>query len=457
MKKLKIRAERLSIVRLSILLVLLLGICSDSSSIELARADKTILVSEDERSIDDWLVRLRQKIEGRKWEDIEAIVRSRTDYTEKAAVFSIVISELMKIENDREAKDLFDRAFKFKEQEFSYESGLVDPILSNAYKTRFDREEREIQQILQLIEKNIAVLDRQNAANELRKVLDRITYPLEVSPIQLDCSTECVLFSYPTYNKFHYELKALDGERRFYDPKSEFARYSEKIDREKYLQNKVTTIERIIEIAIQLNAPDLADTAFDRLLKSSLKINRSTQADIVEQINTALNKISKKFPRSPTPKKLRDRLQNSGLEFSSTEQQSIGDREMELERAISLAENTWAFDDSKVVASKLRNIISQSIDVLEFKNIEIPTGIGQGETADSYSNREEEIEKKSILFKRIVILAIRLNAPDIAESALNTISPDNVDFGYLKVALSEVTALFPNSPIPKKLQARLKK
>jgi hypothetical protein len=150
-------------------------------------------------------------------------------------------------------------------------------------------------------------------------------------------------------------------------------------------------------------------------------------------------------------------LQNSGLEFSSTEQQSIGDREMELERAISLAENTWAFDDSKVVASKLRNIISQSIDVLEFKNIEIPTGIGQGETADSYSNREEEIEKKSILFKRIVILAIRLNAPDIAESALNTISPDNVDFGYLKVALSEVTALFPNSPIPKKLQARLKK
>jgi hypothetical protein len=225
------------------------------------------------------------------------------------------------------------------------------------------------------------------------------------------------------------------------------------------LNGRVNTLERIVRLAIQLNAPDIADIAFNRMLDSVRKLNR---ADIAFLIETSLNNIAKDFPRSQIPQTLRDRMKAAGLTASTP---NVGldkyeREEMELEQALRIAENTRVFDDPKSVARNLRKVVSRVTYPLQFPAYELPPpGVGQGEMADAVQVQERYIEAWLTTIKRIVTLSIQLNAPDIADIAFNRTlqKPGHIDHGALNAALDTIAKQFPASQIPKTLKARLRK
>jgi hypothetical protein len=67
-------------------------------------------------------------------------------------------------------------------------------------------------------------------------------------------------------------------------------------------------MERIIILAIRLDATDIADIAFDRILISASRVDSKDQSVTAGLIATALDNVEIKFPRSQMPQILSDRI-----------------------------------------------------------------------------------------------------------------------------------------------------
>jgi hypothetical protein len=399
-----------------------------------------------------WWRELKGGIEAKNWQKIEAaLVDTPSEYGQRAAAFAFAAHNMINIEDNKEVKVLFDRLLDFRNKhDFGGEFNL-SLALSAAYESRLGKviatEEQELQQILELAEKNISTLDRQVASDKLRDILARMTYPLEFSRIRLACFERYAHFSCH-YNESNFPvavaLRDLDA----------------------YLESKVDVMERLIKLTIQLNvnASDIANLAFNPLFESARKIDSETdRSKSIWLMGSALNNnLAMEFPQSPIPRTLSNRLEASGLMAPApvTLYIDVYGEEMKLEQALRIAENTQVFDTPKSVASRLRGVLAQVNTPLMFPTDEIPSGVGQGEIADAVQTHERLSIETAARLKRIIILAIQLDAPDLADIAFSrSLKSTNggEGVGYIARTLEDIAKQYPDSYILQGLKARLGK
>jgi hypothetical protein len=282
-------------VKLSVVLIVLLGACSDAGLIGGARTDQlsniqTTQTPTSERSEESWRRKLLQSINRRKWKEIEAMVNAQPSLDQKQRVLRVAIEEIGKIQNDNEAKELFEQAADFVYGiRFSHPDAVS--MLHDAYSSRLNRaidaEEKIMEQALTIAEQQRGSTNPKSIANKLRTVLSQTTYPLEFNQTLL-----------------------MDLARRMSGlGDGEMADASERYDR--HLDSRVTTMNRIIILAIQLDTSDITDKACDRILQSAGKVDTDTRADIAKRITTALKNIAILFPKSQIPQALQLRIRKT--------------------------------------------------------------------------------------------------------------------------------------------------
>jgi hypothetical protein len=447
----RIRIQRIAILLMLLALLLIpLGLSSFAS-----RHKNTLPeVAQVEVFNERWWGGLKEGIENKNWKHLEeALVNTPSYYGQRAAVFAFIAYNINNIEDNKELKVLFDRLLDFQyKHDFGNEFNL-SLALSTASESRLGRviaaEEQELQQILELAEKNIATLGRQTASAKLRDILARMSYPLEFSRIRLACFRQCSYFPYQYYeSNFRQDFGHRSMGHRNLDA---------------YLKSKVAIMERLIKLAIQLNvnASEIADLAFNPLFKSAGKIDyEADRSKSIWLIISALNNLAKDFPQSPVPQTLSKRLKASGLVATPPTPQP-GDiqmeEEMKLEQALRIAETTQAFDNPKSVTSRLRGVLSQVSTPLELPDEELRPFAAGGEVADQLQVQERLRAETMARLKRVIILAIQLNAPDLADIAFtHTLksAQGGENVSYIARTLKDVGKQYPDSRILQGLKAR---
>jgi hypothetical protein len=168
-----------SIAKLSVVLMLLLGACSGSVLVgcfQVAKLPSTHTTQPltTERLDEGLRKQVLQAVNQRSWKDIEMIVNAQPGTKEKYDALFVALEEIGKIQNDNEAKELFEQAIDYKFDTSDYVEKLGVVFYGRFSKT-MDAEEEKLGQVLTIAEKKVGKANPKSVANELRNVLSKIT------------------------------------------------------------------------------------------------------------------------------------------------------------------------------------------------------------------------------------------------------------------------------------------
>ncbi len=269
------------IAKVSVVLTLALGACSEAppagrfqvDNLPDTQATQTIAT---ERLDADLREQVLQAVNQRSWQEIERIISVQPDSNKTYDILFVALEEIGKIQSDEEARELFDQAVNYNFSSSDYVDILGE--LYDRFRETDYAEEEKLEQALTIAENNVGKADPNAIASELRNVLSQVTDPLEIS--------QYVILTYTIRTSGLGDGEMADAQ----------------INRDEYVDSMFITLKRIITLAIQLDAPDIADIAFNSFLQSA------KETSYLYEMNRAVNEVAKTYPTSEIPKPLQVRL-----------------------------------------------------------------------------------------------------------------------------------------------------